>query len=495
MKIKTLLLFFLVFVFSGISAKEKKEAIPEILSNLLVELRYGTIRYSKVYPWIKEPGNEYKQYGILISPRIILTQCDELIHAISIQGTYKNQKYDLTLKTVDTEANLCTLETTKQFDGYSLNIKEYPFGQDPKIKQTIKVYYYEEEQLRNMDFSVLEYTTTSDYGFTKLPVYTVSSSKSFDVGSLAFYNNEIVGFISYQTEKKNIFVPVSRIRTFIEDYLKNQYQGFVFSGLGLKPIPQELKKHYGISDTMDACFINEVFVGSGAKGILQEEDLLLEIDGITPNKNCSYIDPLLGLQSFELLFSRKIDGTYRRVGDIIKAKILRKKETLELDVPLKSLFNTKSQVERIPWKAFGMQPYIVQHGIVFVELSHSYLVERLGKNWRSKALELAYLYDTKKYYQNEKENDKIVLISEVLPDPINIGYQNILLKPVVKVNQKKLMNLKHLYEEIQMAKQSRKNILELELSDYKKIYIDLSKEKEHQDILIKFNIPQDHYIF
>ncbi|MFN3246932.1 MAG: PDZ domain-containing protein, partial [Leptonema sp. (in: bacteria)] len=181
--------------------------------------------------------------------------------------------------------------------------------------------------------------------------------------------------------------------------------------------------------------------------------------------------------------------------DIIKAKILRKKETLEFDVPLKSLFNTKSQVERIPWKAFGMQPYIVQHGIVFVELSHSYLVERLGKNWRSKALELAYLYDTKKYYQNEKENDKIVLISEVLPDPINIGYQNILLKPVVKVNQKKLMNLKHLYEEIQMAKQSRKNILELELSDYKKIYIDLSKEKEHQDILIKFNIPQDHYIF
>ncbi len=495
MKIKTLLLFFLLFVFSVALAKEKKEDIPEILSNILIELRYGTIRYSKVYPWIKEPGNEYKQYGIIISPKIVLTQCDELMHAISIQGIYKNQKYDLTLKTIDTEANLCTLETTKQFDEYSLNIKEYPFGQDPKIKQTIKVYYYEDEQLRNMDFSVLEYTTTSDYGFTKLPVFTVSSSKSFDVGSLAFNGNEIVGFMSYQTEKKNIFVPISRIKNFIESYLKNQYQGFVFSGLGLKPIPQELKRHYGFPETMDACFINEVFVGSSAKGALQEEDILLEIDDIKPNKNCFYNDPLLGLQSFELLFSRKIDGTYRRVGDVIKLKILRKKETYVFDLPLNSLFYTNNPIERIPWKAFGMQPYIVQHGIVFVELSHSYLLERLGKNWRSKALELAYLYDTKKYYQSEKENDKIVLISEVLPDPINIGYQNIQLKPVIKVNQKKLINLKHLYEEIQTAKKSRKNILELELSDYRKVYIDLSKEKEHQDILKKFNIPQDHYVF
>ena len=493
MKIKTLLLFFLLFVFSIIIAKEKKEIIPDILSNILIELRYGTIRYSKVYPWIKEPGSEYKQYGIVISPRVILTQCDELIHAISIQGTYKNQKYDLTLKTIDTEANLCTLETTKQFEGFIE--KEFPWGQDPKLKQIIKIYYFEDEQLRNMDFSVLEYTTTSDYGFTKLPVFTVSSSKSFDVGSLAFYNNEIVGFVSYQTEKKNILVPVSRIKSFIDDYLKNQYRGFVFSGLGLKPIPQELKRHYGVPDTMDACFINEVFVGSSAKGTLQEEDILLEIDDIKPNKNCLYNDPLLGLQSFELLFSRKIDGTYRRVGDVIKLKILRKKETYVFDLPLKSLFDTKSPIERIPWKAFGMQPYIVQHGIIFVELSHSYLVERLGKNWRSKALELAYLYDTKKYYQSEKEDDKIVLISEVLPDPINIGYQNIQLKPVVKINQKRLINLKHLFEEIQKAKQSRKNIVELELSDYRKVYIDLSKEKEHQDILKKFNIPQDHYVF
>ncbi|GIX42511.1 MAG: hypothetical protein KatS3mg129_2244 [Leptospiraceae bacterium] len=492
MKSKIYFIILFIFLHNIINAKE---TLKDILKEHLIELNYTTIRYSKVYPWLKELGEEYQQYGIILNSNTVLSQCDELIHSVSINAIYKNKKYKLQLELIDTEVNLCILKSNQSFLNFKKNWKELPLGEDPKLKQNIKVFYFDDyNQLRYYKYSVNEYTITSDYGFTKLPVFTVSSSKSIKIGSPAVLNEEVVGFHSYYNDKKLIFVPASRIRYFINQYFSENYKGFVVQGLELKPVFDELKKHYNLPEDEQGCFVEEIIIGSSGYGILKEGDIILEIDGIKPNKKCFYKDPLMGYQKFELLISRNINGTYRNKGEKLKVQILRDKQVKKLEIDLKSLYNYNRSVERIPWKVYGMQPYILQHGILFIELSRSYLIERLGKNWRRQALELAYLYDNKKYYKNEKEQDKIVIISEVLPDPINIGYQDILLKPVLKANNIDIQNLKHLYQIIDKTIHSHNKILELELSNHRKIYIDLNKEKEHLNILKKFYIPSDHYL-
>lgn len=483
---------FLFFIFNITLLPKNK--VDDLLHEILIQVQYPTVRYSKVYPWIKEMGEEYNQYGVIIDKNKVLTQCDELLHSISIDGKYKNQIYKLNLDIIDLEVNLCVLSSSQNFKDYNLKWYDYPLGNDPNIKDTIEVFYYDEyNQIKYNKFIVQEYDITSDYGFTKLPVFTVNSTSSLMNGSLAFSKDKIVGFLSYSNNKKLIFIPVSRFKFFVDFYLENKYSGFVFAGLELKPVFDELKNYFNLSNEESGCFVKEIMIHSSSYKIFNVGDIITEIDGIKPNKKCLYKDPLLGYQKLELLFSRNVKGEYRKVDDSLKIKIIRDKKLMDLNIFLKSLFSSPKGVERIPWKVYGMQPYLIQHGIIFIELSHSFLVERLGKNWRQKALELAFLYDTKKYYQSENENDKIVVISDILPDPINIGYQNILLKPVIKVNKKELKNLKHLYQEIQESKKLN-SILELELSDQKKLYFDLSKEKEHNDILRKFQIPSDHYI-
>ncbi len=464
-----------------------------LVQDILVEVQYGTIKYSKVRPWIKELGKEYIQYGILIDSQFVLTQCDELMHATSIQVEYKKNKFLASINLMDKEINFCILKLNIPIKNYTLDWNQIQKSTDPIVKKNIKLYFLNEyNKIISKNFIVEKYLITSDYGFTKLPVFSVSSSTSFPVGSLAFDEKGLVGFLSYYDEKKLIFVPISRMNHFFKLLKNGNYSGFVIQGINLKPLNEELKKHYKIPE-QNICYVNEVLTGSSGYNFLKEGDFVLEIDGIKPIEPCHYEDPLLGIQKMELLLTRDIRGNYRKEGDTITVKIVRDNQLSEIILPLKSYFHSNFKIERIPWKVYGQQPYIILQGFVFLELSHSYLIERLGNQWRSKALELAYIYDYQKYYRNENENDKIILLSEVLPDPVNIGYQDIYLKPVKTIQGKPIIDLKDFFNKIQEEKKKLK-ILTIELSDKKFIFIDLEKKEEHHRILKKFQIPKDFYI-
>lgn len=468
-------------------------SVEKIYHTFIVEIEYSTINYSKVYPWIKTPGENYHQLGILINESLILTQCDELPNAFSIFVKHQKQRFDAKLYLIDVEVNLCVLKYESKGIQKDLLLKEnFPFSKDPKIKQNIKLYYLDEyHKIKWKQFLVNKYFISSDFGFTQLPVFSVSSSTNYKVGSLAFDENGLVGMVSYANKNELIFIPVSRIQHFIDLFKKGNYLGFVPSGILLESIPKDLKEYYNLREE-NACFISEVLVHSSVFKILQEGDILLEINGIKPLENCTYEDPHLGIQNFELLFSRDINGSYRKEGDEIIITYIHKNERQQKTIKLKSFYNnsTKNSVERIPWKVYNQQPYVVLQGFVFVELSRSYLIERLGNQWRRKALELAYIYDKKKYYKSENEDDKIIIISDVLPDPINSGYKDVALKPIKTVNGKWVSNLKQLYE---VMKQNTPLIV-LELTDQKIIILDLTKTNEHNNILKTFQIPQDHYI-
>lgn len=491
MRNKFIILLILLFVPLKIFANINVE---KIYNTFIVEIEYSTINYSKVYPWIKSPGENYSQYGIIIDDSSILTQCDELPNAFSILVKYQKKQFEAKLQLIDAEINLCVLKYESKNIEKDLFAKEtFPLSKDPKIKQNIKLFYFDEfNKIKWKQFSVNKYLITSDYGFTKLPVFSVSSTTNYKIGSLAFDDNGLVGIVSYFNKNELILIPVSRLDHFIFLYKEGNYKGFVPSGVILESIPEELKEFYNITEN-NACFINEVLVQSSVYNVLKEGDILLEIDGVKPIENCNYDDPSLGIQNFELLFSRNIKGNYRTEGDEISISFIHKNKRQQNTIKLKSFYNDYklNYVERIPWKVYNQQPYIVLHGFVFVELSRSYLNERLGNQWRRKALELAYIYDYKKYYKSEKENDKVVIISDILPDPINTGYRDIILKPIVKINGKPIENLKQIYQTIQ---EEKNKLVTLELSDQKIIILDLSKTEEHQKILEKFQIPVDHYI-
>ncbi|MCS7205024.1 MAG: hypothetical protein NZ853_04955 [Leptospiraceae bacterium] len=477
--------FFVLFV-KGLLSQD----FISFLETFLIEIQYSTVRYNKTQPWKVEVGDDYRQYGILIDSQMVLTQCDELPHAITIHVEYKKKRYVGTLEFADFEINFCIINV-KGLEVKDFHWRKIPFGVEPSIKQNIQVAFYENQKITTKNFVVSEYNLTSDYGFTRLPIFSVASSESLIVGSIAFVKDKIIGFFSYKGEKKLHFVPVSRIVHFLETYSKKTYQGFVVGGTQLEPLRDDAKIYFGLSEEDQACMIKEILVGSSAYGFLNVGDVILEIDGIKPKMDCLYDDPLLGLQDWELLFSRKTDGSYRKPEEKIKVKLLRQFKPMEVEIVLRSFFASTSHPERIPWKVYGTQPYIVILGFVFIELSHSFLVERFGKQWRSRAIELAFLYDTKRHYKDHNEKDKVVIISDILHHPVNVGLNNFQFKPIAKINRKPIFNLKHFYSIIQ---EHQEQIIEIEFSDKRKLYLDLSKKEEHQQILKTYQIPKDVFL-
>ncbi|MEC8272285.1 MAG: hypothetical protein VX030_08050, partial [SAR324 cluster bacterium] len=101
---------------------------------------------------------------------------------------------------------------------------------------------------------------------------------------------------------------------------------------------------------------------------------------------------------------------------------------------------------------------LIRGGMIFQELTLNYL-EVWGQNWENRAplrLRLFKQLDltrTKNVSQNtpakHPSRERIVILSQVLPDVVNIGYQELRNMVVKKVNGKKVVNLESMVEALQ----------------------------------------------
>jgi hypothetical protein len=88
----------------------------------------------------------------------------------------------------------------------------------------------------------------------------------------------------------------------------------------------------------------------------------------------------------------------------------------------------------VPPYVVDQQPkYLIVGGLIFQELSVSYLGE-YGKDWASRApIDLVYYYQNQDY-RNGDHREKIIIISKVIPTPFTIGYEDFSDLVVTRVN-------------------------------------------------------------
>ena len=104
-------------------------------------------------------------------------------------------------------------------------------------------------------------------------------------------------------------------------------------------------------------------------------------------------------------------------GDIVKLKIWRDGKTQEIDYTLPKADFTDNLVMDRPDET---EPtYLIAGGLVFVPLSAEYL-SSWGKDWQRTAPFRLVFYNNQK---PEKAQRSLVVLSLVLPDFYNIGYQ------------------------------------------------------------------------
>lgn len=478
----------------GRSMAQPGEIVPLDVSlrKSIVPVRVTPVHYNQALPWMRESGRSFAVLGLVLPGKRILVLAHDIRNAALLEVT-SYASYERSIAKVerfDLEANLALLSVDN--DAFFEPLLPLPAGEDPlpgstvtavKVDQVFRV-YREEVQMKEINAS-------ADFGFTYLPVSVFRSSEPFQSGGvLLCAERHICGFIGYSDkEKRTESIPPSTFETFRKRAAGESYAGFVAQGFALGELVDPVQRdYYGLSKDVRGALVTRVVPGTSAYGVLQPEDVLISIDGVQVDDLGFYEDPIFGRQHALLLGNRDVKKKRMRApGETVTVKVFRKRKVVELTMTLQP---SSGKAERIPWLVLGPPDYLVENGLLFLELSVPLVQQLFGKSWEGKAVELAYIYDTKRFYEKPGD-DRIVLIAGALPDPVNRGYEDIRAAPVVKIDGKAVENLQSMRRRLIDLAQEGREFVSLELSGGRIIYLNVKDRGEiNQRINQRYQIPK-----
>ena len=168
-------------------------------------------------------------------------------------------------------------------------------------------------------------------------------------------------------------------------------------------------------------------------GHLRARDIILAIDGFEIESDGSYLDPVYGYLPFGNLSTR---GKF--AGDSSTFEIWRDGNALSIALSLPPADYADALV---PDRVFDRSPeYAVAGGLVFQPLTTDYL-RSWGPEWRRSApFRLRY------YLRQSPGSERrhLVMLSQVLPDPFNLGYREFAFRMVDRINGQPIANLRDL---------------------------------------------------
>ncbi len=163
---------------------------------------------------------------------------------------------------------------------------------------------------------------------------------------------------------------------------------------------------------------------------VRKKDILLEVDGHAIDMEGDYEDAEYGHVILEGLATRA-----HFAGDRIPMKVWRDGKVVDIHYVIP---RAEYSVDLLPMFAFDKEPeYLVAGGLVFQPLHQSYL-RSWGDDWRRRGpFRLVYFTNQ----SPTKERPSLVILSQVLPDPYNVGYQEYRNLVVDKVNGRTISRL------------------------------------------------------
>lgn len=455
-------------------------APSESLRQSVVLLKITPLQIDPSRPWVKTPGAAYFRPGLVVEGRRILVLAGDIQHSalIEVRKYSSNQTRIARRERFDREADLALLSCEEDFFS---DLKPVQFDTDPVPGDALRGVKMDSLlRFEYSDVSVRESDVMYITGMTPLPVARATAEEPFGSGGVLLKGSAVAGFVySRDAERSLEFLYPSHLQEFVRR-ARDPYQGFVSSGLDYESIVDPaLKRYYGVEKS--GVLIHRVYPGTTATGVFEPGDILASLDGKEIDERGFYEDAVFGRQRLDLLFARN-GKSLRAPGETIAAEVLRAGKRLRVSLSLK---RTDGSAIRLPVRDEN-PPYHVESGIVFIELSLSFLTNVYGNNHASQAPELSYLFTTNRYRQTGKE-ERIVIVSRILPDDANLGYESAAGQVLLSVNGTPVGSI----ESLRKLLSSARGIVRFELKDGRVLYVDLdNRAAVNERIRRKYSLPE-----
>ncbi|KAM1058046.1 hypothetical protein ACFX13_031975 [Malus domestica] len=240
-----------------------------------------------------------------------------------------------------------------------------------------------------------------------------------------------VAFQVYRSEEaENIgyVIPTTVVSHFLDDYERNgKYTGFPCLGVLLQKLENPALKACLKVESIEGVLVRRVEPTSDAHNVLKEGDVIVSFDDV--HVGCEGTIPFRSNEriAFRYLISQKFAGDVADIGIIRAGEYMKVKAVLH------------PRVHLVPFHIDGGQPsYLIIAGLVFTPLSEPLIEEECDDSIGLKLLAKA------RYSLARFKGEQIVILSQVLANEVNIGYEDMSNQQVLKLNGIQIRNIHHL---------------------------------------------------
>ena len=239
-------------------------------------------------------------------------------------------------------------------------------------------------------------------------------------------DGQVVGLTTSKSGESAAAIASPVLRWFLAASASGSYPGFARAGIGWQELTNPaLRDSLGLRPEEGGVRLTRVLPHGPAAGVLEVGDVILELAGVPLDPSGQFEHPFYGRQSFGLLLT---DG--RGPGDSIDVRILRGGERKTVAMTLTRM---PTDADRVPAYVVGRGPdYAVLGGLVFQDLSGPYL--STWGDFNRRAPPRLLIANERDGLLPTPERPRIVLLTSVLPDAANLGYQDLRDLIVVRVN-------------------------------------------------------------
>ena len=442
-------------------------------------------------PWQQRRPTRQNGIGVIVPQgRVLVTAMLVANHRyIELEAADTQQKGRAEVEVVDYEANLALLKPVD--DGFLAGREPLQLCQPLEAGQSLDIWQVKpdgnvvpsEAKITSIELSPY---SQDNYFLT----YRLNGALQYGFNNLtlpAVRGNRLAGLVlRYNAGGQTIdVIPPSVIRHFLADAGDGHYLGFPRAGFHYGPtMDPQLRRYIGLKEGQSGIYVQKVIKGGPADHAgLRAGDVISRMGDFPISNSGQYDHPLYGKTSLIHL----IRTTYY-VGQSIPVQVYRNGRTLNLNITADH--RTPEQYLIPPYVIDKPPEYLIVGGLVFQELSVSYLLE-YGKDWASQApIDLVYYQQNQEYLNGDQRDrrEKIVIISDVIPTPFSIGYEDLNDLVVQRVNGRPIEKL----EDVRTAlKTPLKGFHKIEVEqDPGLLFLDPKQiDTIHQIIRERYHIP------
>ncbi|KAK4380788.1 Protease Do-like 10, mitochondrial [Sesamum angolense] len=422
-------------------------------------------------PWQNKSQRESMGSGFIISGRRILTNAHVVAdHTFVLVRKHGSpNKYKAEVQAVGHECDLAILVVGNEEFWEGTNCLE--LGDIPFLQEAVAVVGYPQGgdniSVTKGVVSRVEPTQYVHGAAQLLAIQIDAAINPGNSGGPAIMGDKVAG-VAFQNlsnaENIGYIIPVPVIKHFIEGVEETGvYVGFCSMGLSCQP-------------TENAQLREDFQMPPGLTGVLVHFNLSLSVCVSVWDVSIFF---KCALFMFTVPFRNRERITFdhlvsmKRPNDTAQVKVFRDGKEHEFIITLRPL------QPLVPVHQFDKLPsYFIFAGLVFIPLTQPYLHE-YGEDWYNTSPRR--LCERALREMPQKAGQQLVILSQVLMDDINTGYERLADLQVMKVNGREVDNLKHLRQLVENSS----NSVRFDLDDEKVIVLNYNSAKMATSRILK----------